>query len=81
MRNAAENFKREVESALGQIVMLQNDRASLEQELQLLRAIAQTDVGAFRKMAGVPSSSDILRERLIGFVSVVVSSLVASGLI
>ncbi len=81
LKLSAENNKKEAELALSQITKLESDKASLQQELEAIKKIAQSDIETFRKMVGVPSTTDIRRERVIGFVGGIVSSLIASGLI
>ena len=81
LREAAEKNKKEAEFAIAQINKLEIDKVSMQQELDAIRRIAESDVNTFRKIAGVPSATDIRKERIIGFVVGVVSSLVASGVI
>jgi len=81
LRETAQNNKRDAEAALLQINELASEKANLQKKLDSMKEIAQSDVETFREMAGIPSVADIRRERLIGFVSGVVSSLVASGVI
>jgi hypothetical protein len=81
LRETAENNKKDAELALLQINRLETDKASIQKELDSIRIIAKTDIETFRKMAGVPSATDIRRERIIGFVSGFISSLIASGVI
>jgi rRNA-processing protein FCF1 len=81
LREAAETNKKDAELALADINKLAADKANVQKELDAIRNIAQADVEIFKRMAGVPSAHEIRRERIIGFVSGVVSSLIASGLI
>jgi hypothetical protein len=48
--------------------------------LNALKSVIQSDVQAFRQLAGIPSKDDIWRERLWGFIFGIISSLVASGI-
>jgi hypothetical protein len=81
LRETAQNNKKDAELALAQISKLESDKVSLQKDLDSIKKIAQSDIETFRKMAGVPSATDIRKERIIGFVGGVVSSLIASGLI
>ena len=81
LKEAAEYNKKEAEAALIQIAQLEKDKTSLEQELKSIKDIVQSDVSAFRKVAGVPSPATIRRERIIGFISGVIASVVASGIV
>ncbi len=81
LRSSADVSKRESELALRRLEQLIADKATMEEELTALRTVMNADVSAFRKVAGVPSQKDINRERLLGFVSGVVASLAAAGLI
>lgn len=81
LRKSAEINKKEVQAALEQLAMMEHDKARLQEKLNSVRQVISSDVQAFRDVAGVPSPSSIRRERVIGFVSGVVASIVASGLI
>jgi hypothetical protein len=80
LKDAAERNKREVEAAVHQLAQLEQDKMLLQKELDSIKTIAQTDVETFRKVAGVLTPSQIRRERVIGFISGVVASTVASGI-
>jgi hypothetical protein len=60
---------------------LRKNKNILESELEKTKEIISTDIGTFRKMAGVPTPQQIIRERFIGFISGVIASLIASGII
>ncbi len=81
LRRSAEENKKEVQLALEQLAMLEQDKAQLQEKLQSVRQVISSDVEAFREVARVPSASDIRRERVVGFISGVVASIVASGVI
>ncbi len=70
----------EVEKALGQITALEENKASLEQELKHVKTLIKADVNTFRKVAGL-SDADVQKERILGFVSGVLASIIASALI
>ncbi|MBW7933226.1 MAG: hypothetical protein H3C62_06335 [Gemmatimonadaceae bacterium] len=81
LRGEAARNKREIEVAIRQIVMLQSDKLTLEQQRDEVKRLVATDVSTFRQVAGVPSPAPVRRERLIGFASGVVDSLAAAGII
>lgn len=81
LRSAAEQNQRDAETALRQLDELEQNKASLEKELGFVKSIIDADVDVFRRIVGVPSSDDIRRERVYGFITGVISSVVASGLV
>ena len=81
MKKEAEKNKREVESALSKLTELNANKNNLQEELQELKHVIASDVSAFQKLARVPSETQINKERIIGFVSGVIASIVASGII
>jgi hypothetical protein len=81
LRNAAEQNQRDAETALRQLEKLEQDKTSLEKELESVRGIINADVTTFRQIAGIPSADDIRRERVLGFITGVISSVVASGVV
>lgn len=81
LRSAAEQNQRDAEIAFRQLKTLEQDKASLEKELESVRNIIDADVTVFKQIAGIPSATDIRRERVLGFVTGVISSVVASGVV
>ena len=81
LRRSAEQNKKEVQQALEQLAQLEEDKRNLQAKLESTRQIIGSDVQAFRDIAGIPSPAAVRRERVIGFVSGVVASIVASGLL
>lgn len=81
LRSAAEQNRHDAEVALRQLEKLEQDKASLEKELASVRGIIDADVTTFKQIAGIPSADDIRRERVLGFVTGVISSVVASGIV
>jgi hypothetical protein len=79
-RTAKEN-KEQAEFALKRLAQLQQEKSKAEAELSEVRKLATADISTFQKLAGVPSRAQVKRERVVGFVLGVVSSIVASGLI
>lgn len=81
LRAEAERNKRDAEQALQQLSAIKQDKADLERQREALKTVIQSDVNAFRTVAGVPSAATVRRERFIGFVSGVIASVVASGIV
>lgn len=81
LKAEAERNKKEVEIAVEQVNRLERNKIDLQSELAAIKTVVQTDVSAFRRVAGVLGPAEIRRERLLGFFSGVVASLVASGII
>lgn len=81
LKEFAEQNKKEVETAVRQLTQLEQDKILLQRELDSIKAIAQTDIETFRKVAGVLAPSQIRRERVLGFISGIVASVIASGVV
>ena len=81
LHNDAERNKKELKEALGNLSEVEKNKDELERELTSIREVIKSDVGTFRKLAGIPSKEDIKKERAIGFFTGVLASIVASGLI
>jgi hypothetical protein len=81
LRKSAEENKKEMQHAIAQLALLSDNKQKLEASLQSIREVASADVQTFRELAGIPSRATIRRERIIGFFSGVVASMVASGLV
>lgn len=70
----------EADRLLQTLANLQGDKVNLEKEMQDIKNLITTDVTAFRKVAGL-SEADIQKERLLGFISGILASIIASALI
>jgi hypothetical protein len=81
LRKSAEENKKELQNAVSQLAQLEDDKQKLEAKLESMREIAHADVRTFRELAGIPSPAAIKRERFVGFLSGILASLAASGLI
>lgn len=81
LKNEAETNKKEVENALKRLAELQTNKADLQSEVQDLQKVITSDVSAFQKLANVPSSKQIKKERIIGFISGITASVIASGIV
>ena len=80
LRQAAEDNKVDLAKALQALTDTEGKRADAAKQLEALREIAENDVGAFQRLAGVPSRGDIARERFIGFLFGIAASVIASGI-
>jgi hypothetical protein len=80
LKAAANANKADLEAALEQLGQTQEAHSAAVRELSVVRQIADSDVEVFRRLAGVPSPSQIAKERALGFLFGVVASLLASGL-
>ena len=81
LKLTAERNKQELHQALERIDQAQREKAAAEKELASVRKIAEADVEVFKRLAGVPSRSQIARERLVGFILGVLASVAATGLV
>ena len=77
----AERNKRDSGDALARLKELEDNRQSVELQLEQVKKLASSNITEFRQIAGLPSPAEIRKERYIGFTSGVVASLFASGLI
>src|ERR1035437_801511 len=77
----ASKNKKDVELAVKQLEELRNNKASLENEVESIKKIIDSDINSFKKIVGVPSSKDIRSERIIGFISGIAASIIASLLV
>jgi hypothetical protein len=80
LKAAASANKADLEMVLQQLGKTNAEHSAAKQKLVLVRQVANSDVETFQRMAGVPSKSQIVKERVLGFVFGVIASLAASGL-
>lgn len=76
LKSEAEQNKLALAEALRRLDETKAGHAREAQQLEQIRAIAEADVSAFRRLAGINPA----RERLVGFLGGVVASLLAAGL-
>jgi DNA repair exonuclease SbcCD ATPase subunit len=81
LRREADGNKAELEKALAQIATLEETRKRTEADIAVLDHVAKTDTEAFRRLVGVPTKTEVNRDRIFGFVSGVVASVVATILV
>ena len=81
LHKEAETNKTELSRALANLAETEKNKNQLENELRNIRQIMQLDVATFKKLAGVPSKQEVKNERVIGFFTGVLASVVASGIV
>jgi hypothetical protein len=79
LKFAAEMNKLELAATLQTLETTQTQSASAEKELEAVREIAKSDISVFQKLAGIPSRSQVAKERLIGFLLGIAASVLASA--
>lgn len=77
----AKRHKKEVQKALLDLNALNSETEELEAKKESIAKILESEVSAFQDVAGIPSASQQSRDKILGFISGVIASLVASGLI
>ena len=78
LRNQANANKQELEDALRRIEIVEAQKYELSSQLTVLKQLAEADTDAFRRIVGIPTKADVWRERLLGFASGVLASILAS---
>jgi hypothetical protein len=78
LQRQAEDGKVEHERVRAELAATIASKDDAERKLQSIQALMTQDVEAFQTLAGVPIMS---RERLLGFASGVVASIIASGVV
>lgn len=81
LRQSAEESRNQVKQAFEQLIQLEKNKEDLQSRLRATEQIIESDIQAFREVAGIPSPATVRRERVIGFVSGIVASTVASGVV
>ena len=81
LHTEAEENKSELNKSLQKLSEAEKNKSKLEEELANIREVMQSDVTTFRKIAGIPSQEEIKKERVIGFFTGVLASVVATGVV
>jgi len=81
LKKEAEAGKREVAVMANRLVQIEQTKQSAEKELEQLKAVINLDMETFKKVAGIPSPTQIRRDRYIGFASGVVASILAAVIV
>ena len=77
----AEKNKKDAEKALEDLVVLEKDKKDLEAETKASRQLIDSDIAKFKQMVGIPSASEQRHDKLVGFFSGVLASIIASIII
>ena len=78
MKVEAEKNKADLQKLTSELTVARSEKKTVSVELDQLRTVAQAEIDAFRKLAGVPTSRQIAVERFIGFIIGVAASLAAT---
>ncbi|MDP3783270.1 MAG: hypothetical protein Q8Q79_10160, partial [Sphingopyxis sp.] len=78
LKAEADQNKRELQSALETIAMIEQKKVAAQNELDSLQQLADLDATALKKLFDVPTPGRIWRERLYGLVTGIVASLIAA---
>ena len=81
LRTDASRHKKEVQKALEELGTLSTETEELEAKKESIAKVLESEVSAFRDVAGIPSVLQRRRDKVLGFASGVIASMVASGLI
>lgn len=80
LKQEAEKNKQDSVQALATLAKLREHNASLSQQIEASKTIIESDIDAFRKIAGIPSEREQRRDKLLGFWTGVLASIVAAVL-
>lgn len=78
LREEADRNKADLAKALAELSNVQVSKATAERELDAVKEAVNVDIEVFRSIARIPDEAQIKRERLVGFVTGVLASIVAS---
>lgn len=78
LREEADRNKQDLAKALTELSNVQVNKATAERELNAVKEAVSVDIEVFRSIARIPDEAQIRRERLVGFVTGVLASIVAS---
>ena len=81
LENEAEKNKYELENALIKLSKIKSDKINLDAELNNIKHVISSDVSTFQKLAGVPTEKEKRKERIIGFFSGIIASIISAGII
>lgn len=70
-----------MENALIKLSKIKTDKINLEAELNNIKQVISSDVSTFQKLAGVPTEKEKRKERIIGFFSGIIASIISAGII
>lgn len=78
LQHQAETGKVEYDRVRAELALTIASKGDAERKLQSIQALMAQDVEAFQTLAGVPN---VARERILGFASGVVASIIATGVV
>jgi hypothetical protein len=78
LKKEAENNKVEFQKTIEELNKVKLDKTTLETEYNSLKQLSTKDLNTIKGIIGIPDKN---RERLIGFATGVITSLIASGII
>lgn len=81
LEKEAEKNKYELENALIKLSKIKTDKINLEAELNNIKQVISSDASTFQKLAGVPTEKEKRKERIIGFFSGIIASIISAGII
>jgi len=80
LREEADRNKQDLAKALTDLSNVQVNKATAERELHAVKEAVNVDIEVFRSIARIPDEAQIKRERLVGFVTGVLASIIASAI-
>ena len=80
LRDEADRNKHDLARVLDELSAARVDREAAERELSTVKEAVNVDVEVFRSIARIPNEAQVRRERLIGFTTGVLASVIASAI-
>ncbi|OEZ55467.1 hypothetical protein DUGA6_53790 [Duganella sp. HH105] len=80
LRREADGNKLDLARVIAELSAVKVDKAEAERELFAVKKAVDVDVEVFRSIARIPDDAQVKRERLIGFVTGVLASVIASAI-
>jgi hypothetical protein len=80
LRDEADRNKQDLATALAELSTVQVSKATAERELYAVKEAVNVDIEVFRSLARIPNEAQIKRERLMGFITGVLASIIASAI-
>jgi len=80
LRDEADRNKQDLAKALAELSTVQVNKATAERELYAVKEAVNVDIEVFRSLARIPNDAQIKRERLMGFITGVLASIIASAI-
>ena len=78
LEREAKRSKTHVDWMRFRLAEIESSKESAEKELEDIKNIINVDVESFRRVAGIPSSGQVRRQRFLGFLSGVFASILAA---